>query len=184
MKIVLYVILALVLIGGLLFSFAAYKFHIPKLVIPEGSSEAKKIELLDDWLLSLQENGKFNGGILLAKEGQPIFMKTYGYTNYTEDESLTPQSAFRLASVSKQFTAAGVMLLHEMGKVDYDEGVSTYLESFPYPGVTVRHLLNQTSGVPDVYMGLAEEQRQEIGDTLSLTEAVRLGLCKPKGRCS
>jgi CubicO group peptidase (beta-lactamase class C family) len=154
--------------------------QIPKLKVPAEASQEEKIAAIDKWLARLEESNKFNGGILIAKSGEPLLIKTYGYTNYKKETLLTHQSAFRLASLSKQFTATGIMLLHEAGKLDYDAPVSTYLTNFPYPEVTVRHLLNHTSGVPDLYMDIAENNKKTVGDTLSISEVVQLVTENPK----
>ena len=131
---------------------------------------------LDTWLSTLASEGKFNGGVLLVKEGTPVFINAYGYTDHTRKERLTSKSSFRLASVSKQFTAMGIMLLKEKRLVDYDAPVTTYIPEFPYKEATVRHLLTMTSGIPDGYLQLAEKHKSDIGKRLSIQEAVTL-LC-------
>ena len=177
MKIALYIFLGLLVVAGLLFGFVYTKMQVPELVIPDGASEQEKMEYVDQWFTNLKKKGKFNGGVLIAKVGEPLLMKAYGYTDYTKKDPLSSQSSFRLASVSKQFTAAGVMVLREKGLLNYDDLVAKYLKDFPYEEVSIRQLLNQTSGVPDVYMSLAEKHKKEVGDTLSIAEAVQL-VCK------
>lgn len=174
LKIVLIILSVLVLLAGLIFGWAYFFMKVPPLKIDESSSQVEKIETIDQWLAKLESKGKFNGGVLIAKAGVPLLIKTYGYTDYKKETLLTPQSAFRLASVSKQFTATGIMLLQEANKLDYDQTVATYLDGFPYQGVTVRHLLNHTSGMPDLYMDLAEKHKDTLGDTLSINEVVYL----------
>ena len=79
-----------------------------------------------------------------------------------------------MASVTKQFTAAGILRLVEQGQIELDQPVGDHLQDFPFAGVTVRHLLNQTSGIPDVYMSLAKQHRKEFGDSLRITDVVDL----------
>jgi CubicO group peptidase (beta-lactamase class C family) len=62
---------------------------------------------------------------------------------------LDTTSIFELASVSKQFTAMVIMMLKEEGKLNYDDLVEKYIPHLPYPNITIRHLLNHTSGLPD-----------------------------------
>lgn len=150
------------------------QLHVPRLNVPATATNAERVALADAWLRRLQENGKFNGAVLILHDGNPLLMKAFGFTDHTAREPLTTQSSFRLASVSKQFTAAGVLICAERGLLDLDRPVTDYLEDFPYRDVTVRHLLNQTSGVPDLYMSLAEEHREEVGEVLTLSEAVEL----------
>jgi len=99
--------------------------------------------------------------------------KTYGFTNSNKTEKLNNNSSFRLASISKQFTASGIMLLKEKGLVNYDDIVSKYISNFPYSNVTIRNLLNQTSGIPDSYLNLAKKAKNEIG-ILTNEKAIKL----------
>jgi CubicO group peptidase (beta-lactamase class C family) len=98
----------------------------------------------------------FNGGVLLACDNRIIYQYVYGFSDLKEKKKITSETPFQLASVSKQFTAMAVMILKEQGKIGYDEPVQKYLPGFPYREVTVRHLLNHTSGLPN-YMWLIEE---------------------------
>lgn len=163
LKIILYIIAACFALIALFFGwFFLFYYKIPKLNIPEGSSEAKTIEILDLWFKTLYEEKKWNGGVLWAKDGNPIFLKTYGFANPESKKILTENTLFPLASVSKQFTAFGILVLHEKKSLDIDDRVAKYIIGFPYKDVTVRHMLNQTSGIPDIYMELAESLKNKI----------------------
>ncbi|WP_299680398.1 serine hydrolase domain-containing protein [uncultured Dokdonia sp.] len=177
LKIIGIVVIAGLLIWGILKIVVATKTAVPDLEMTTSITSNEGKEALDTWLSKLENEDKFNGGVLLIKEGKPVFMKTYGYTDHTCTKRLTTQSSFRLASVSKQFTAMGIMLLENKGLLGYDTPVTTYITSFPYDGVTVRHLLNMTSGIPDGYLQLAEKHKAELGTELSIQEAVTL-LCE------
>tara|TARA_B100001142_G_scaffold122195_1_gene124070 strand:- start:83 stop:1261 length:1179 start_codon:yes stop_codon:yes gene_type:complete len=104
---------------------------------------------IDNWLTELSLKNYFNGAILISVNGKVELMNTYGYSNLARTKPLTAQSSFRLASVSKQFTATAIMILKEQGKLSYDDNVKSYLVDFPYEDVTIRHLLTHTSGIPD-----------------------------------
>ena len=104
---------------------------------------------IDKWLKDLSLKRKFNGAILIALDGKSDLIGTYGFSDVARTKPLTKQSSFRLASVSKQFTAMGIMILKEQGKLNYDNYVRDYLNAFPYPDITIRHLLTHTSGLPD-----------------------------------
>ncbi|MEM6632012.1 MAG: serine hydrolase domain-containing protein [Bacteroidota bacterium] len=174
MKIVLYILLGFaILLGGFFVWFFLFFYKLPPLNIPQGSSDAQKIALIDEWFTTLQKENKFNGVVFFAKDGEALLAKGYGFTNYTKEETLTENSSLRLASVSKQFTAAGIMRLKEKGMLNYDDLVSTYIENFPYKDVSIRNLLNQTSGIPDIYMELAKRKKKEI-DLLTNEIAVEL----------
>ncbi len=91
----------------------------------------------------------FNGVVLIADKGQRVYHKAFGFTNFETRAPLDTASIFELASVSKQFTSMCIMMLQEEGKLAYDDLVEKYIPGLPYPNITIRHLLNHTSGLPD-----------------------------------
>lgn len=104
---------------------------------------------------SIFHRSRFNGGILVAKHGQVIFEKYDGYANPREHkDSITTNTSFHLASVSKTFTAMAILKLWEQGRLNIYDSVDKYLAGFPCEGVTVETLLNHRSGIPkyDHYM--------------------------------
>jgi CubicO group peptidase (beta-lactamase class C family) len=98
----------------------------------------------------------FNGVVLVADYGNIIYKKAYGFANFKTKEKLKEHSVFQLASVSKMFTAAAIMKLHEKKKLHFNDKVNQYLPLFPYPEVTIRNLLNHRSGLPR-YMVTSDE---------------------------
>lgn len=116
----------------------------------------KKAALTDSMISSLYKEGLFNGNVLIAEKGQVIFSKSYGYADETSKRMLNEQSVFELASCSKQFTAAAIALLQQEGKLSYDDPLGKWIPALQvYKGVTVHHLLQHTSGLPD-YMELLD----------------------------
>lgn len=106
----------------------------------------------------------FNGGILVAKDGEIIYEKYSGFVNpRVSSDSITDKTPIHLASVSKTFTAMAICKLWEEGKINIDDSVSTYLPGFPCQGVTVKMLLNHRSGIPkyDHYMGSMGWNKQQ-----------------------
>jgi len=90
--------------------------------------------------------------VMVVKDGNVVYSGGFGYANVEERIRIDENSTFRLGSVSKQFTAMAIMVLVDEGKLDYDDLVIEYIpELRSYPGVTIRHLLTHTSGVPDYY---------------------------------
>jgi len=114
------------------------------------SAEVNRIAALsDNFYTSLQRSG-FNGAFLVAKNDSVIFERYRGFENLrTHQPPMGEHSAFHLASVSKTFTAMVVLKLMEGGKIVLDSSVQYYLPTFPYPGVTVKMLLNHRSGLPN-----------------------------------
>ncbi len=105
---------------------------------------------VDTLLTSLYKQGKFNGNILIAEKGNIVFKKEYGLANESNRSALNSNSIFELASCSKQFTAAAIMILENEGKINIDDNISKLIPELDfYKGVTIRHLLNHTSGLPD-----------------------------------
>lgn len=102
------------------------------------------------------EKSRFNGEFLVAKKGEIIFEKYAGYAHFDQKDSLNENSALHLASVSKTFTGMAVLKLWEEEKLRISDEVSTYLPGFPYPGVTIKTLLNHRSGLPN-YVHVMEQ---------------------------
>ena len=104
--------------------------------------------------------------LLVVRDGRVAYMKGYGLANVERREPVTPETDFRLASLSKQFTATAVMLLVADGKLSYDDSISTLVAGLPAfaRGVTVRHLLNHTSGLPDYEGFVPDSQTTQVHD--------------------
>ena len=90
----------------------------------------------------------FSGVVLIAENGKPVCQKAFGYREFETQVPLQVSDIFELASVSKQFTAMIIMMLKEKGLLNYDDLVEKHL-NIPYKGITIRHLLTHTSGLPD-----------------------------------
>jgi CubicO group peptidase (beta-lactamase class C family) len=118
-------------------------------------TEAKRQKALkiNDLMSQLYESNQFNGSVLVINNGEVLFHRAYGWAHVERRDTLTTATPFRLASVSKQFTAMAVMILKEQGKLSYDDDVKFYLPNFPYQGITIRDLLRHSSGLPD-YFGI------------------------------
>jgi CubicO group peptidase (beta-lactamase class C family) len=102
-------------------------------------------------LSKYHEQGWFNGSALVADNGAVIFKRGYGMANMEWSIANTPDTKFRLGSVTKQFTAALVLQLVEQGKVDLNAPLTRYLPDYPAKNgdrITVHQLLNHTSGIP------------------------------------
>jgi CubicO group peptidase (beta-lactamase class C family) len=131
--------------ANILFLFGALLF-----VRAEGSP-GDTIRQIDELISTLHAQGDFNGSILVAINEKPIYSKGFGMANFKAGEKFTPATASCIASLTKQFTAMGIMKLAEQKKLAYDDPVTKYLRNLPacYQMVSLRHLLNHTSGVFD-----------------------------------
>jgi len=147
--------------------------RIPLLDVPSNASTGQKLQALDEWLELIHTKEKFNGVVLLSKQGDVIFSKSYGFNDANGHNQLTDHSAFNLASVSKQFTAMGVVILNQQSQIEYGDKISKYIPELSYyKEVTIQHLLHHTSGLPD-YMMLAESNRNDAR-TFTIAEMVSL----------
>ncbi len=87
---------------------------------------------MDDWFKLIHKRKKFNGVVLLSKQGKVIFSKSYGLDGAEIPNQLTDHSSFNLASVSKQFTAMGGVILNDQSKLNYQDKVSDYIPELSY----------------------------------------------------
>ncbi|PZX58240.1 CubicO group peptidase (beta-lactamase class C family) [Algoriphagus ratkowskyi] len=94
------------------------------------------------------EKEGFSGVILVAENGKILFEDAMGMRTYENRILLHEDDTFELASLSKQFTAMMIMMCEEKGLLAFDDQAAKYIET-PYPGITIRHLLTHTSGLPD-----------------------------------
>jgi CubicO group peptidase (beta-lactamase class C family) len=106
---------------------------------------------LDAVFAPLKSANAPGAAVLVVRNGQPVFRRGYGVTNLRTLHPIDAQTNFRIASFSKQFTAACIMLLVRDGKLHYDDHLTGIFPEFPAYGksITVRNLLNHTSGLPD-----------------------------------
>jgi CubicO group peptidase (beta-lactamase class C family) len=93
---------------------------------------------------------QFMGTVMVAQDGKVIFSKGYGFANLEWDVPNSPNTKFRLGSITKQFTAACILLLEERGKLKIDDPVKVYMPDAPaaWDKVTIFNLLTHTSGLP------------------------------------
>lgn len=101
------------------------------------------------WYDSVLGNSGFNGGIIVAKNGQIVFETYQGTGHLGLTDSINTNTPFHIASVSKTFTAMAVLKLWQDGKIDIDEPFSNYFQTFNYPAVSIRSLLTHRSGLPN-----------------------------------
>lgn len=91
-----------------------------------------------------------NGTLLLAENGRVIYEKSSGFADFPNQIPNTTQSKYNLASISKIITSTVILQLMEKGKLKLEDPIVRYFPEFPYPTVTIRHLLTHTSGLPDL----------------------------------
>ena len=94
----------------------------------------------------------FQGSVLAAREGRVVLKVGYGLADVDGQIPITPETKFLIASVTKTFTAAAVMMLEEEGFLELNDPIGKYLKEYPpetASRITVHHLLSHTSGIPE-----------------------------------
>ena len=99
----------------------------------------------------LNKKDGFNGAWLYAEKGEIVSKGVLGFRDPENTLPITEDTIFQLASVSKTFTSAAVMLLVREGTLHLEDEIVKFFPEIPYPGVTIRHLLTHTSGIPDYF---------------------------------
>ncbi|MCB0118024.1 MAG: beta-lactamase family protein [Anaerolineales bacterium] len=118
-------------------------------VVDEDSLSAKVDELISETNIGADEGP--GGAVMVIQDGNILHQKGYGLADIDTGKPITPETIFHLGSVSKQFTALGVMILEQQGELDYDASIGEYFPELAWMGeeVTIRRLLQHTSGIPD-----------------------------------
>ena len=130
-----------------------------------GAHAATREETIDAWMRDY--TGQVPGASVLVLEGgDAVFQRSYGLADLEAGVTSSPTTNYRLASVSKQFTAASVLLLVEDGVLTLDDRVRHWLPTLPVAseGITLRHLLSHTSGLVDYEDLLPPDQAHQIHD--------------------
>ena len=130
---------------------------IPKKIDITPPLSEQKIHRIDSLLNRVLKNYRFNGNALVALKGYPIFRATRGFKDLNTDDTLNFNTVFQLASVSKAFTAMSVLMLSEQGYFCLDDTVSNFIPEFPFDNITIKQLLQNTSGMQN-YMYYVDHQ--------------------------
>jgi len=117
---------------------------------------------MEQVIQSYTANRQFMGAVLVAKGTEVLLNKGYGSANLEWDIPDSPATKFRLGSITKQFTAASILLLQERGKLNVEDPVKKYMADAPsaWDKVTIYHVLTHTSGIPS-FTGFPEYPKWE-----------------------
>jgi len=121
----------------------------PPLPTMELDASASKIaEILN----SLTAKEEFTGSVLVARNGEILLSQGYGWADRDNQVANTPQTKYRLGSVTKQFTAMAALILQTQGRLNVQEPICLYLQECPdsWKAITIHHLLSHNSGIPDL----------------------------------
>lgn len=138
---------------------------------------AIKTSKVDSIILAFQQNSlkikidsifsenQLNGSVLVINNDTILYQNSNGFENFNDKKVLDDHSIFAIASISKQFTAVLVLLLEDQGKLNTDDYVSKYLDDFQsrqFEKITLKDLLNHTSGISDFGNGLLSKPGSEF----------------------
>ena len=132
----------------------------------------------DEYMNAAVKVNNFSGSVLVAREGKPVFSKGYGMANIELNVPNSPDTVFRLGSITKQFTAMAIMILNEQGKLSVNDPICKYLPECPaaWQPITIRNLLTHTSGIAN-YTGFPNFDKTAV---LPITTAEMFTLLKDK----
>lgn len=138
------------------------------------TNKQKVLSELNQLYQYLDENKLFNGAIGVRYHGEIIFKKGLGTGDFERNTPFTPYSQTEIGSMSKQFTAAAIMILWKNGQLQLDDDINKYLSpSIPYKGITVRHLLSHQSGLPN-YTSLFKKDNWDVKKVATNEDIIRL----------
>jgi CubicO group peptidase (beta-lactamase class C family) len=127
------------------------------------SLAAARIARMEQIIDSFANAKQFMGTVLVAENGRTVLDKSYGFANVEWQVPNTTESKFRLGSITKQFTAASILLLEQQGKLSTDDLVKKYMPDAPpaWDKITIYHLLTHTSGIPS-FTGFSDYHANEV----------------------
>src|SRR5579871_3242954 len=113
--------------------------------------DANLRQRVDAVFADMDKSDSPGGALLVIDRDQVVYRRGYGLADLETGEPITSDSSFYLASLSKQFTAMAIVLLAERNQLGYDDPLPKHFPQFPLwgRGITIRHLLHHTSGLPD-----------------------------------
>ena len=133
----------------------------------------KPEKIIDAMFREILTNNSPGAAVLVARNGKILFEKGYGLANIGDRVPVTPLTKFRIGSMTKQFTAAAILKLHEQGKLNLDDKLSKFIPEYPRGHeVTIHQLLTHTSGVNDY--GLKPDFLKRVGTHIEPEELIKL----------
>lgn len=145
---------------------------------PAPAGEGERLKEISSFIDRLADADVFSGVVLIARDGEPLFLQAYGYADREKRIPNTIDTRFRMASMSKMFTAFAIGRLVEQGKLSYEDPLSKFIPDFPDPEsatkIKIKHLLSHTSGLARGYFNSAfwdnVEQMLDVKSVMAVVE--------------
>ncbi len=149
------------MLGNLWIVLLAISLAAQTVLTQKSASKHSLTARVDESLRPYADTNNFTGVVMVSRDGRVLFAKGYGMANYELDVPNTPKMRFHVASVSKTFTSAAILMLEERGKLNSSDPVAKFLPDYPNGDkLRIEHLLKHTSGIMDTG-GLAEWGAEE-----------------------
>jgi len=119
-------------------------------LVPSAAAiDPEAIARVDAMLAQMAQDGTFTGSVLIAQAGDVLLSRGYGLADRVQGTPNTPQTRFRLASITKQFTATAILILQSQGKLSVQDPICVYIPGCyaAWEDITIHHLLAHTSGL-------------------------------------
>jgi CubicO group peptidase (beta-lactamase class C family) len=147
------------------------------------SADTRLPDDIDRYLTARTSLGQFSGVALVATADGIVFRKAYGYANLELRVRTSVDTTFEIASISKAFTAAAILMLRDEGRLELDDSICRFTEPCPeiWKPITIRQLLHHTSGIPD-YEDALEMGSTAYGDAMAVSDAPRRLIDAARGK--
>ena len=135
-------------------------------MLPVSAGGQNHVRAIDSLMAAYSRPNGPGAGVLVVRDGRVVLQKGYGLAEVEQNLPVRNETNFRLASLSKQFTATAIMLLVADGKLHFDDDITRLVPGLPpfALGVTVRNLLNHTGGLPDYEDYVPNAQVEQVHD--------------------
>lgn len=132
----------------------------------EAGAQADVGQKIDELFAAYQGTDVPGAALMVIRDGEPALIRTWGMANLDDGVPVRPETNFRLASLTKQFTATAIMQLVEQGEISLDDRLPDVFDGFPAYGnaITLRHLLQHNSGLIDYEGMIADDFEGQVSD--------------------
>jgi len=140
----------------------------------QAATNPEHIEKIDALMIESHNRGLFNGNVLVSQNGKVLYQNEMGYTNGDKKHKLAKSSRYALGSITKEFSAVGIMMLQQQGLLDINDPLSKYAFNLPSwsRDIQIKHLLNYTSGLPKLNFRKIKKA-SDINGQLKAIESLR-----------
>lgn len=126
------------------------------LLLPVSLFAQNNTSIFETYMQTQTNLYRFNGNVLVSKNGEVIYKNSFGYSDYNTKIKLDSNSIFDCGSIAKEFTAMGILLLKDKGLINYNDTLRKFFPELPYSNITIQQLLTHTSGIPDGFNLVSE----------------------------